>query len=252
MARSTPLAGTRPPGPGPSGWSLEEEPLLPLRSDWLCGSPTIHEEHPGLFRVQLLEPEAAGVLRAALLRARDWHRNSGQWLLPPNSMHQAGFKTEDVGLTPWVESFVESALAGLAQQLFPQAMPSDPTGVHSFLVDYGDGVDRDLSQHVDDSQVTVNLWLGGESEGSEVRFEGARCVRHLDLRVDSDELFAWRGRPGEALVHLGLHRHRTLPILSGERQSLIFWLQHSEVRQRWLQPQEKDCPSPCVWAQRRS
>ena len=252
MTLSTPLTGPRSPGLGPSDWSLEEEPLLPLRSDWLCVSPTIHEEHCGLFRVQLLEPEAASILRSSLLRARDWHRERGRWLPPPNSMHRAGFKTEDVGLTPWVESLVESVLSELAQRLFPQAMPAAPTGVHSFLVDYGDGVDRDLSQHVDDSQVTVNLWLGGECEGSEVRFEGTRCVRHLDLRFGPEELFAWRGRPGEALVHLGLHRHRTLPILSGERQSLIFWLQHSEVRQRWLQAKGTDCPSPCAWTQRRS
>jgi hypothetical protein len=252
VPQSSPLSRPDPSVLEPTVWSFEDEGFLRLRSDWICEDPAVHEVHPGLFRVQLFTPEAASCLRSALLGARDWHLERGQWLLPPNSMHQAGFKTEDVGLTTWVDSLVESVLSELAQRLFPQAMPAAPTGVHSFLVDYGAGVDRDLSQHVDDSQVTVNLWLGGECEGSEVRFEGTRCVRHLDLRFGPEELFAWRGRPGEALVHLGLHRHRTLPILSGERQSLIFWLQHSEVRQRWLQAKGTDCPSPCAWTQRRS
>jgi hypothetical protein len=245
VPHSSPVSRTVAPGLGSAVWSFEDEALLRLQNDWICENPAVDEVHPGLFRLRLFTPEAAASLRSALLRARDWHLERGQWLLPPNSMHQAGFKTEDVGLSNWVESLVDSVLSELAQRLFPQAMPAAPTGVHSFLVDYGDGVDRDLSQHVDDSQVTVNLWLGGDCDGSEVRFEGQRCVRHLDLRAQTEEFFTWRGQPGEALVHLGLHRHRTLPILAGERQSLIFWLQHKEVRERWLHPQDQDCPSPC-------
>jgi hypothetical protein len=247
VSQPTPLRAAELPGPDTAVWSLGDEVLLRLRSDSVCESPNIEEVHPGLFRVQLLQPETIGSLRSVLVEARDWHRQRGQRLSPPNSMHQAGFKVEDVGLDAWVDWFVERVLSDIAQELFPEAMLSPPTGVHAFLVDYGDGADRDLSQHVDDSQVTVNLWLGGDSEGAEVRFEGLRCVRHLDLSLVAEDLFAWRGRPGEALIHLGLHRHRTLPILSGERQSLIFWLQHSEVRQRWLHPQGQDCASPCAY-----
>ena len=180
MSQPTPLRAAELPGPDTAVWSLGDEVLLRLRSDSVCG-PNIEEVHPGLFRVQLLQPETMASLRSVLVEARDWHRQRGQRLSPPNSMHQAGFKVEDVGLDAWVDSFVERVLSDIAQELFPEAMLSPPTGVHGFLVDYGDGADRDLSQHVDDSQVTVNLWLGGDSEGAEVRFEGLRCVRHLDL-----------------------------------------------------------------------
>ena len=200
------------------------------------------EVHPGLFEVQLITPAAAEHIRASAEAVKERSSELRRHLTPPNSMHYAGFRTQEVGWDASLMSLLGDRMAELACELFPEAMPGAPTGCHSFLVDYGPEADRDLSLHVDDSQVTFNLWLGGDAEGTEVRFEGMRCVRHLQSGVDSGEAFGWIGRPGRALVHRGLHRHRTLPVYSGERQSLIFWLTHEPVRERWLGGESSFCP----------
>ena len=149
-----------------------------------------------------------------------------------------------IGLSGWVEPLHHEVLAPLATRIFPDTSPTPPPNVHAFSVEYGRSADRDLAQHVDDSQVTVNLWLGGEAEGSAVVFEGHRCLNHLDVPPRAEEIFRWVGVPGEALIHRGLHRHRTTPIHSGKRQSIIFWLQDPQVRKATFESAQRNACDP--------
>ena len=97
-------------------------------------------------------------------------------------------------------------------------------------IGYGTGRMREtaLRLHVDDSLLTVNLCLGSPGfTGSAILFTGAQAVclpavarsqarRDLLRRLAEVEVAAVP-RPGWALLHLGRHPHRTLPIESGER-----------------------------------
>jgi len=153
---------------------------------------------------------------------------------------------EDLGILPWAEALHTETLAPLAFKIFPDVVNRPPPKLHAFSVDYGPGGDRDLAQHVDDSQVTVNLWLGGAAEGTEVVFEGHRCLNHLDVRMRDEEAFRWQGRPGEALIHRGLHRHRTEPVQQGRRESLIFWLQDPDAREAmFARASDGECEPYC-------
>ncbi|HCH61554.1 MAG TPA: hypothetical protein DFR83_02035 [Deltaproteobacteria bacterium] len=212
----------------------------------LLASLEHQEVHPGLFEVDLLTPAAAARVRAELQAARDWCIQTGCVPPPPNSMHEAGADTHLLGLDQWASGLASDVLAELAHRLLPDHAPQPPPDVHAFSVDYGPSGDTDLAQHVDDAQVTVNLWLGGDAADSAVVFEGVRCLMHLDIPLHRTEEFAWRGRPGVALVHAGLHRHRTRAVGAGQRDSLIFWLQDPVVRAaRFEDAQQAQCPDWC-------
>lgn len=230
--------------------TLSERPLSDAGlARWdasMLASLSHREVHPGLFEVELLTPSAAARVRAELQAARDWCVQTGCVPPPPNSMHEAGAETHLLGLDAWAKGLSSSVLADLAHRLLPQHAPTPPPAVHAFSVDYGPTGDTDLAQHVDDAQVTVNLWLGGDATDSAVVFEGLRCIMHLDVPIGSAEPFAWRGRPGVALVHAGLHRHRTRAVGTGQRDSLIFWLQDPEVRAaRFDEAHRGVCPEWC-------
>lgn len=241
----SPPAAVRRPPPVLSARPLSNPRLARLDPATLAHG-TATEVHPGLFEVPLLTPEAAAELLAELSHARQWCLSSGVLPPPPNSMHAAGVELHRVHLDAWAQDLHQQVLADLAHRLFPDHAPRPPPDLHSFSVDYGPTGDTDLAQHVDDAQVTVNLWLGGDATGSAVVFEGVRCLMHLDVDPRPDEVFAWRGRPGTALVHAGLHRHRTEPVGQGQRDALIFWLQDPAVRQaRFDDADHSRCPDWC-------
>lgn len=212
----------------------------------MLGALEHREVHPGLFEVDLLTPIAAARVRAELEAARAWCIQTGCVPPPPNSMHEAGAELQLLGLETWAHGLFTDVLAELAHRLLPAHAPTPPPQLHAFSVDYGPSGDTDLAQHVDDAQVTVNLWLGGDAADSSVIFEGLRCLMHLDAPPTDEECFAWRGRPGVALVHAGLHRHRTRPVGPGQRDSLIFWLQDPVVREaRFDEANHGRCPPWC-------
>lgn len=235
-ARPRPVLSDRP---------LADAGLASWDSKLLAGLEC-REVHPGLVEVDLLTPEGATRVRTELQSARRWCVQTGCVPPPPNSMHEAGAEAHLLGLEAWAQGLALEVLAPLSHRLLPTHAPAPPPEVHAFSVDYGPMGDTDLAQHVDDSQVTVNLWLGGDAEGSAVVFEGVRCLMHLDVPLRASEVFAWRGRPGVALIHAGLHRHRTEAVGSGQRDSLIFWLQDPAVRSaRFEDASDGRCPSWC-------
>jgi hypothetical protein len=243
-------APSHPPPPHRPPPTLDRRSLAhPALAAWnrdLLGSLAHREVHPGLFEVDLLTAEGASLLRQELQAARDWCARTGCVPPPPNSMHEAGAELHLLGLEPFARGLALDVLAPLAHDLLPVHAPSPPPDLHAFSVDYGPLGDTDLAQHVDDAQVTVNLWLGGDATDSAVVFEGVRCLVHLDVAPRPEEVFAWRGRPGAALVHAGLHRHRTRAVGQGQRDSLIFWLQDPSVRAaRFADADHGWCPEWC-------
>jgi predicted 2-oxoglutarate/Fe(II)-dependent dioxygenase YbiX len=84
---------------------------------------------------------------------------------------------------------------------------------HGFLVHYGMQSQRSLAAHFDESDVTLNVCLGGRFTGGTLVFTDDRDRRMCEI---SHEI-------GKAVLHLGEQVHRAKPLASGRRSNLILW-----------------------------
>lgn len=119
--------------------------------------------------------------------------------------------------------------------------------VRSFVVRYDESAGRDLALHYDESDVTLNLCLGGSFRGGALSFRGLRdpaCAALLDepamasgeggaASVDGLPEDSWERSlelahaPGVAYIHLGDHFHEALHT-TGTRYNLIMWCRSQE------------------------
>jgi len=191
---------------------------------------------PGVLRTPLLTPAAcARILREADARLADADAR------PPNSMHEAGAMLESLGMERLVDELLAGPLGALVADEFPEFGGRSIDHHHSYLVDYGRDGDGDLGFHVDDSEVTLNLCLGGSFSGAELVMMGLRCERHRQDAVRPGEELEIEHEVGVCVLHAGRHRHRVDPILRGRRRNLIAWLRSRAVRS---DPPE-GCPPWC-------
>lgn len=176
---------------------------------------------PGLYTLPVLTDAARQRLLDELGAIHAAVRAGTLDLQAPNSMHGYGVMLADAELLPLAE-----ALSRVVQALAPAFSDLGPVDLHDphgFCVTYGPDADRDLGFHADDATLTLNLCLDSDASGSEVAFEGVRCAAHRQGPTRPEERVTWRPRPGEALLHLGAHRHLTRPIRGGRRSNLIVW-----------------------------
>lgn len=189
------------------------------------------EVHPGVFVGRIL---ARSWCEDLLARVLDHEAKlEGQSPAPSNSMHEAAILTEALDLTAMMDTLALRYLSTVARQLYPDHVPAELSGQHSYVVRYGEDEDWDLGFHVDDSQVTLNLCLS-VGEGAELVLEGVRCPVHVDTPSREGEVFEWTHQPGVSILHLGKNRHRVRPIRSGRRINLIVWGQEDSERGAWL------------------
>jgi len=190
------------------------------------------EIHPQVFAGRILSKPWCEHL---LSRVSEYEQKlEGKSPAPSNSMHEAAILTEALGLTEAMNDLALNYLSPLARQLYPEYLPADLSGQHSYVVRYGEDEDWDLGFHIDDSQVTLNLCLSENFEGAELVLEGVRCPIHVDTPSDEAEVFEWVHQPGIAILHAGKNRHRVRPIRSGRRINLIVWGQEESERALWL------------------
>lgn len=206
---------------GSVGPLLHPDLVAALGSGTLAGLST--PLAPGLHTLPLFSEEG----RARLLAEIDGIEaavSAGRLHLDaPNSMHVYGVQLAQVGLEALAQSLCADVVQPLAGALLPELGPLALGDAHGFTVSYGAQRDRDLAFHVDDATVTLNVCLVHEGDGAEVVFEGVRCPDHRQESTRDEERVSWQPRTGDALVHLGAHRHSTRPIRSGRRTNLIVW-----------------------------
>lgn len=206
----------------------------------------VREIVPGLFELQgFFDASWWSRLDEEIRRVCDWTAAENVLTQPPNSMHYGGFELAPLGLDTLVDQLSCDLITPLARRLYPDREWPELSDGHGFLADYGPGADRDLSLHVDDSDVTLTLCLGEEFEGSEVVFEGIRCPLHQQSIHRPEERVFVTPTPGVALVHLGAHRHRVAPLLRGTRQSLIVWARGLHTQDQRMGIGLTDCPDWC-------
>ena len=229
-------------------WS--ERGLSPAARDWLfaggdCGD-RVRELGPQIFELEgFFDPLWLSRFVQEIERIRRWVSQENVQFRPPNSMHYGGFELAPVGLGGLINQLSSELMTPLARRLYPDRDWPVLEDGHGFLAEYGPGADRDLSLHVDDSDITMTLCLGDQFEGSEVVFEGLRCPLHQQTPHSSEEVLSVMPVPGRALVHLGAHRHRVSPLLSGNRQSLILWSRGLQSQDERMGIGVTECPDWC-------
>ena len=135
----------------------------------------------------------------------------------PNTMNHYGFVLEELGLQGMLDSILHRVLAPLASQLLP-SWGAELDAQHTFTIRYAVGEDLDLDRHMDQSEVTLNVCIGGHFKGAEVFFQGQR-----DHPSQHGEDAQFHHRRGFGLLHAGQHWHGSNILREGRRQNLIMW-----------------------------
>ena len=175
------------------------------------------EVAPRVHRLRLLDPERAHALDALLCAA------SAEEHEPPNNMHEYGRVLRGEPYDALFAALTQDVLRPLGGALFPDFAGAELDRQHAFTVEYGLRADRDLSLHVDDSELTLNLCLAREGGGYPLAFHGLRCPAHRDTPERAEETHWIDHEPGVALLHAGAHRHSVPSSREGARRGLIVW-----------------------------
>lgn len=211
----------------------------------------VQKVSPGVYQLQLLDPERLKEFRAYLENLADAEIP----LRPPYgiALNRLGSmldqRSEGYLAAPSFQSFyrelLDKYMRPISRFLFPEVMGYD-SQTFGFSIQYQAGMDTSLRLHTDASAVTLNVNLnmpGEEFTGSEVDFYNPATggVNRLSFE------------PGVALIHKGNIPHAAQPIQSGSRTNLVLWLygdrgevpHHREIRddanahQRWTVPEAK-------------
>lgn len=206
---------------------MESEPMSPATT--LKVLSILREEAPGIYSFPMLTPEACGILITEIE-----HFSSKAVNLPirrPNSMNNHGVVVNEMGMERAVDALQRTALAKIAEALYPEQGGGCLNSHHSFVVQYKEGLDLGLDLHTDDADVTFNVCLGKEFAGAGLTFCG---VLGADVEKGAAphrrKTCAYQHQKGRCVVHLGAHRHGADDLQTGERLNLILWNHSSTYR----------------------
>ena len=197
--------------------------------DWIEEGEVITE---GIWRFRILTSIHLQKLADEIELLEEWSMKHHVTLQPPNSMHDYGIEMKLLELDKILQRFTLEIADVIVARLYPEVRDKNLDHHHAFSVTYGKKHNRSLGFHADDSEVTFNFCLGGNFIGSELYFQGRRCFNHMQTDHRPEEHVEVEQIPGTCIVHAGLHRHGVLPILEGERRSLILWTKSSTFRER--------------------
>jgi len=169
-----------------------------------------------------------------------WCKQNGIEVHRPNSMNNYGVILDEIGFYDVIQDLVKKYINPLTSLLYKHI--EDLDSHHSFIVSYEIGKDEDLDFHVDESEVTLNVNLGKEFVGGDLYFGGIRCSTHQNTLTLKNEDFHVGHSIGNAILHLGKHRHAAEKILSGERYNLILWCRSSKFS---INYNVRGCPTWC-------
>jgi len=127
---------------------------------------------------------------------------------------------EDCGFAPFLNALTEAAICPVAKLVFPELRPL--TCRHVFITRNWVGRTEEFKKHKDKAEVTLNICLTKENGlGSTVSFFAP--VQGLDLPDVHPVVLEYEHKVGYAVLHTGQQWHKTNPIKSGTRSSMIVW-----------------------------
>jgi len=121
-------------------------------------------------------------------------------------------RVSQFGFDVTVKSMIENHIDPLIRILFPQ-LKETKFEVYPKLMTYEVGQNEDWPIHTDGDIATINICLGREFKGSDLRI--------FDNNDATENFVDYKHQPGRMIVHLGDVKHSVTPIESGKRFSLI-------------------------------
>jgi hypothetical protein len=98
--------------------------------------------------------------------------------------------------------------------------------------------DTKLDVHMDQSLITVNACVGGDFQGGDVFFNGARDNANERASTVEAEV---AHRVGHALIHVGQHWHGARHTRGGERYNVVLWSRSHAALQSPYERFEEEC-----------
>jgi hypothetical protein len=197
---------------------------------------------PGVFVFDFLPASFCETLLEEIKNFEAWCDKNKEAVHRPNSMNNYGAILDDFGFEPVLEQLIAQYMNVLSATVYPY-IGATLDHHHGFTVAYEMGKDEDLSMHVDDADVTLNVCLGRNFTKGELMFAGARCNHHQrTTHALEGEMVLVEHKVGKACLHIGRHRHMATSIASGERYNLILWCRSSKFRRL---DSMLDCPDWC-------
>jgi len=190
----------------------------------LKGKGILKEAGPGLWSFECFTVGFCNLLEAEL----DHFRASGLPQKAPNTMNRYGIILSELGFCPGLlDPLVFVYLDAIAGLLFPcHTETLDSYRAFTVLYDAAEDGDRELALHYDNSEVTLNVNIGGKWDGGQVTFYGL-ATSGIDGSGAGIDVVLDRGH---GVFHAGINLHMAQPIDSGRRHNLIIWCRSSAVR----------------------
>ena len=147
------------------------------------------------------------------------------------------------GFSKFFEGFIENILPKLLDIISPPDLKLNLSSnetwklFHAFVIHYDASNPNQSShpQHLDDSDLTLNLCLGDI-------FTGGDLVVHSD----SQKPITYQQKPGQLFIHAGNLSHSANPISSGKRYNLVIWLKKQKINEERNETTFSDLPSEIV------
>lgn len=212
-----------------------EEILHPeLQAALSSGDPAklralVRHEFEDVYSAPLLKPEVCAWLREEAEANRQWTKERG--LSSPGLLLSARWylKRMDGRYDAFFDRLLATALNPLDAAVHGQRAPL--AYHHDYCICYEEGADESLKPHTDDSDLTVNVFLGSPGkphEGAELLLlapteEDTRCgTPRMDRFAGTSRSYV-HDEVGRAVFHPGDRWHAVQPLLSGCRWNLLTW-----------------------------
>ncbi|XP_027935113.1 uncharacterized PKHD-type hydroxylase At1g22950-like [Vigna unguiculata] len=203
----------------------------------------------GIYTFEMLQPRFCEMLVSEVDHFERWVHATKFRIMRPNIMNQYGAVLDDFGLEAMLDRLMSDFIRPMSRVFYSEIGGSSLDSHHGFVVEYGINRDVELGFHVDDSEVSLNICLGGKFSGGELFFRGVRCDEHVNSDIQPGEIFDYYHVPGHAILHPGRHRHGARPTTSGNRINLILWCRSSAFRE--LKKYRRDFSSWCEECKRK-
>ncbi|RWS14885.1 2-oxoglutarate and iron-dependent oxygenase domain-containing protein 2-like isoform X1 [Dinothrombium tinctorium] len=146
----------------------------------------------------------------------------------PNTMNKYGILLNEIGFDDFLTS-MRNIVSQISNIFYADWGGKDLDSQKAFTVHYKEGQDLELATHFDNSEITLNICVGNVFTGGELFFLNNRDC------YDVNSIIRFIHDIGRGVLHLGNQLHGAMPIESGERYNIIFWMRSSKVR-------NKKCP----------